>query len=122
MRTDVVEEDEILYRGVIPAFMDQGVPSSQVWRDSKGASVDRDAQRTEPDCIEFLISHTPPLEAVVRIRCGDCTTAGASVSPSPVEGNPFHAHVHEPGASAVSNKGVARKLKRAAITVWRKAA
>jgi hypothetical protein len=54
----IIEDEEFLYRGIIELNWDyeNNRPSSAIYKDSKGVSVDRDAFRKGQDCIDFLMA------------------------------------------------------------------
>ena len=69
-----ISKDEFLYRGVIELNWDyhNNRPTSAVFKDTKGVSVDRDNFRQEIDCVDFLLSKKHLQNSNkknIRIRC-----------------------------------------------------
>jgi|SRR5690606_34621294 len=56
MLDEIISDDELLFRGIIESNWDfeNDRPSSAIFKDSKGVSVDRSAGRNEEDCVAFL--------------------------------------------------------------------
>ena len=68
-----IHDDEYLYRGVINSFWkeNENRVSSAAFKDSKGVSVDRQHNRNETECVNFLRNRLI-LKAVVKITAGTC--------------------------------------------------
>ena len=96
-----LHQNEKLFRLVIrnPNFWEKegsNRPSSAVFKDSKGVSVDRKAGRSDDQCVDFLINRIPNHRAIVSITVHNCEQKEIFIEADPVEGannqpaNPYH--------------------------------
>lgn len=117
-----------LYRRVKnkPQFMYNDRPSSALFKDSKGVSVNRDGNRNKDEIIadekrlyklynKNLEDETNKLRAIISLRDIDCISANVYVLPDPIEGeNPFHALIQKSETEIVLGKSQAKQLAKAA--------
>ena len=96
MLNNHISDEEYLYRGVIEHNWDydNNRPSSATFKDSKGASVDRDAGRSEKDCINNLLK-VRDFHAVCKVKTYDVRILNAIVLYKPVESNIYHSEIHD---------------------------
>ncbi len=95
MLPDEINDEEFLFRLVIanPSHWksNENRPSSAIFKDSKGVSVDRDGGRSDDDCADFLEDKLGKGKAVVKINVGFCRSKSILVTSDPLEENPYHA-------------------------------
>jgi len=104
-----LSEDEKLYRGVLEQFWDyqNDRPSSALFKDSNGVSVDRCNGRRPEDCVKDLNSRRSfPRVASISVR--DVTHVGAISIYAPVANNPYHCEIYD---DSEKNKIGAKKAK-----------
>ena len=114
-----IGEDEILFRGVTtkPDMWKAGAnrPTSAIFKDSGGASVDRDGGRNDNDAAnslcDWLAAKDIQLRAVVKISAGVCRRIETELLARPLEDNPYHAEIHVSGTrKEISDK--AKELRK----------
>ncbi|MEA3445309.1 MAG: hypothetical protein U9R19_11370 [Bacteroidota bacterium] len=91
-----IDNKEYLYRGIIEKFWDyeNNKPSSAIYKDSKGVSVDRDYNRNESDCIKKLIE-SKDFFAVCKIKKEKVVDNNAVVKYLPIDNNIYHSEIHD---------------------------
>lgn len=91
-------------------------PSSALFKDSKGVSVDRDGGRSLDDiCRSF--ERRIEMQALVSLSVGECRKLQTYPVAKPEGDNPFHAEIHDsPNRVQLSSKK-ARDLAKAFKTV-----
>ena len=102
---DKIESTEDLYRAIKrskPSWLDDdGKPTSAMFKDIGGNSVDRDDKRELNEIIRFMDEgiFKRRLKGVVRINAGDCMNEPicAKVEAAPSETNPYHANIYIDG-------------------------
>lgn len=87
---------ENLFRGVTDKNWDyeENRPSSATFKDSKGASVDRDGGRTDEACTSALLLKRP-YKAVVKLSVADVKSVGAILIYKPENDNIYHSEIHD---------------------------
>lgn len=112
MLSDQFSVSESLYRGVIPSFWDEeeNRPSSAAFKDSFGCSVDRDGERSESDCIEFLNSNGT-FKAVAKVTVQHTIDVSAHCVYKPFEANQYHSEIHSSPNKVKLTGGQASKLR-----------
>lgn len=117
-----------------PVFMKDGRPSSALFKDSKGVSVDRDAGRKIDDIIvdeerlhalynagltdEEIKERGEELKAIISLTCEQCDSVGACVIPDPIYGeNEYHALLQKSATEIQLSKSQAKALAKVAIVV-----
>lgn len=87
---------ENLFRGVIDTNWDyeENRPSSATFKDSKGASVDRDGGRTDGVCTSALLLRRP-YKAIVKLSVADVKSVGAILIYKPKDDNIYHSEIHD---------------------------
>lgn len=133
----MVERDwKEIYRRVKskPIFMKDGKPSSALFKDSNGVSVDKDAGRDVEEIIadeerlhtlynrnlteEEIRERGEELRAIVRLTDNQCDDANVCVIADPIEGeNENHALLQKSEEEIQLTKGQARMLARQATIV-----
>ncbi|MCM3054250.1 hypothetical protein [Caldibacillus thermoamylovorans] len=114
-----IDENEFLYRAIkksIPNRWDieKNRPSSALFKESKGVSVDRDGNRNKREIVTSFLErfgHTE-LKAIVNIRAGRCYEKDCSILYRPLDDNPFHAEIHNGNGKVELTKGQARFLAK----------
>lgn len=120
---DPIRNDEVLYRNVImnPDFWKKknGRPSSAVFKDSNGVSVDRDGAREEAVIVErFKSRFEGNVKAVVSVNAGYCREISTHLLPSPTSDNPYHAEIHDSTTEKRLRSGKAKKLSKICNIVY----
>ena len=109
--SETIQDGEFLYRGVVALQWDdeENRPSSAIYRDSLGVSVDRDAGRSEDDCVKAL-KERKEFYAICRILTSDVRDSGAIALYKPLKDNIYHSEIHDSAEKAELTRGKARKL------------
>lgn len=94
-----VQNDEMLYRAIKrskPDWLENGKPTSVMFKDANGNSVDRGDKRSIDDIVQFMknVTFGKRLKGVVELCAGFCTEVGAEVIAAPTENNPYHANIY----------------------------
>ena len=114
--SNYVTDEEILYRAVTlnPIFWknDCQRPSSALFKDSKGVSVDRDGQRTDNDIIKnFNEKFKNNIKAIVSINAATCRNElNLFLKASPCDDNIYHAEIHNSDKEIQLKSSQARRL------------
>ncbi len=94
MIPDEIENQEILHRAIRqkPCFWkkDKDRPSSALFKDSKGVSVDRCFGRTEAEVKESLINRLGDLKGEARVKVSTCRDKLLRVISNKEENNCYH--------------------------------
>lgn len=116
----VIKDDEFLYRGIIESFWDykNNKPSSAIYKDSKGVSVDRDAKRPQDDCIAFLQAKKN-FFAICKIKASIVREKNAILKYLPVEGNIYHSEIHDSIDRIQMRGSKPKKLRDSSIVVFK---
>lgn len=109
------DDNEALFRavGVQPSFWDEEKrrPSSGAFKDAKGLSVDRQAQRTKEESIDFLRSmKNAPIKCIAVIPIPLCKEIDVLPKYEPEADNEYHSEIHDSAAKILISSGKARKL------------
>lgn len=135
----MVEKDWIaIYRRVKskPIFMKDGIPSSALFKDSRGVSVDRDGGRKIEDIIsdeerlhilytreltdEEIKEHGEELRAIIQLTEAQCNSVEVCVIPDPIHGeNEYHALLQKSETEVQLSKSQAKALAKKATIVKR---
>ncbi len=93
---NTISDEEFLYRGVIELNWDyENIrPSSAIYKDSKGVSVDRDNFRQEKECVDFILSKKA-FFAVCKVLTKEVLELNAITKYLPVDDNEFHSEIHD---------------------------
>lgn len=133
----MAERDWIaIYRRVKskPIFMKNDRPSSALFKDSKGVSVDRDAGRDVEDIIsdeerlhtlyisglsdEEIKECGEELKAIIQLTDLQCDSVGACVIPDPIHGeNEYHALLQKSETEIQLSKSQAKTLAKLATVI-----
>lgn len=133
----MAERDWIaIYRRVKskPIFMKDGRPSSALFKDSKGVSVDRDAGRKIEDIIideerlhalytsklsdVEIKERGEELKAIIQLTDVQCESVEACVIPDPIHGeNEYHALLQKSETEIQLSKSQAKRLAKLATIV-----
>lgn len=114
-----IKNHEKLYRAVKlakPQLWDEenGRPSSALFKDSKGVSVDRDGNRSETEIISKLSKNLndDQLKAVIYLDASFCYEIPVEILYKPLQDNEYHAVIHDSNERIELTKSKARKLSR----------
>lgn len=117
-----------------PIFMKDGRPSSALFKDSKGVSVDRDAGREINDIIsdeerlhslytnglsdEEIRERGEKLKAIIELTDSQCDSVDACVLPDPINGeNEYHALLQKSETEIQLSKSQAKILAKSATII-----
>lgn len=116
----VIGPDEFLYRGVHENQWDVGHnrPSSAIFKDSKGVSVDRDASvRDAQTCVNALLN-VKAFKAICRVKEENVRSAGAITRYLPTQENDYHCEIHDSKEKVSLTSSKAKKLRDGAKVVY----
>ncbi|MEM3091523.1 MAG: hypothetical protein QXD05_00095 [Candidatus Pacearchaeota archaeon] len=90
-------DNEYLYRAIHPNFWkeDENRPSTALFKDKKGVSVDRDGEREEKDIIQFLLRNRTNYGAG-KLNAGETKEVGIYLKPDKLPDNEYHALILDP--------------------------
>ncbi len=115
---------DVLFRNVSskPQFWKpvEGKPSSAIFKDSKGVSVDRQKERDTSEVIDDIKSKFTDTYAIITVSTDDCSNANVVVLDKPLENNPFHAEIHKSSTEIQLSSAQARRLAKACKVVFKK--
>ena len=108
-----IKDEELLYRAIHPSFWneEEDRPSSALFKDNNGVSVDRDGERREKDIILFLLTDRN-CYGVGRLNAGETRNSCTFLKPDKNPQNDYHSLIL---ASKSKNKlpnSVARILSK----------
>ena len=117
----IIRDEEFLYRGIIEQNWDckKNRPNSATFKDSKGVSVDRDGQRDEKDCVEFLKSNRDYF-AVCKVKTQKVKELNAVPIHKPIKENPYHSEIHDSEERIQMKGSKPKKLRDASVVVFNK--
>ncbi|MBQ7168566.1 MAG: hypothetical protein IJR63_01520 [Synergistaceae bacterium] len=99
MLSNDIQNHERLYRAVKRSksyWLDsQNRPTSAMFKDVNGVSVDRDGGREEPEIVRFMCEVSLPkrVKGIASLSVSECLETGADVAPAPSKVNPYHANI-----------------------------
>lgn len=113
-----ISNEEYLYRGISELNWDyeNNRPSSAIYKDSKGVSVDRDGKRSELNIVAFLRS-TKDFFAICKIKTEDVRLHNATVLYRPIEQNIYHAEIHDSSEKIQLRGSKPKKLRDCSVLV-----
>jgi hypothetical protein len=121
MLNEHIEDFEYLYRRIIlnPNFwdFDNNKPSSAIFKDSNGVSVDRQGQRREHVIVETFRQF--PIRAVAKIRAIECRNLLTYPVYKPLEENQYHSEIHDSVDKIQISSSKAKKLRDSIEIVYR---
>ena len=116
-----INAEEFLYRGVVVGFQwddKNNRPSSALFKDSHGASVDRDVLiRDSETCIKALLQ-TKLFKAICRVKEKSVKNAGAITKYLPVPENVFHCEIHGSEDNVNISNSKLKKLRDSSEVVF----
>ena len=119
-----VQINEQLHRAVKrskPDWLDvQNRPTSAMFKDDNGVSVDRDGGREECDIIEFMRTISLPrrVKGIARLSAEACFQAGCDVKPASSDKNPYHANIFLDSSDIHKQNIQALKLARVSEIIF----
>ncbi len=108
-----IQDNEILYRAIHPNFWnsEENRPTSALFKDDKGVSVDRDGNRTEELALESLLSSRDNYGAG-KLNASEARSIDTFLKPDKIPGNEFHALIMDSESKISLTNGKAKKLSR----------
>lgn len=117
-----------------PIFMKEGRPSSALFKDSKGVSVDRDGGRKISDIIadeerlhslhikglsdEEIRERGEELKAIIELSALQCDSVAVCVIPDPITGkNDYHALLQKSKSEIQLSKSQAKALAKLSTVI-----
>lgn len=95
------------------------IPTSAIFKDSNGISVDRDGKREEINIVNSFKKRFPDFKAIVKVKTYDCKNLQVGnvkisllVLAKPLENNIYHAEIHQSKEKAALTSGQARALAK----------
>ena len=119
-----IQDNEQLYRAVKrsrPDWLDgDNIPTSAMFKDDNGVSVDRDGKREEPEIFKFMreVSMPKRVKGIARLPASECREADARVESAPSEVNPYHANIFLDSSDIRKSNIQALRLARASKLVF----
>ena len=119
-----IREHEQLYRAVKrsrPDWLDgRNIPTSAMFKDTNGVSVDRDGGRDKSEIISFMCEVSLPkrVKGIVKLSVTDCRETGAEVESAASEVNPYHANIFLDSSNIYKQNIQALKLARASELIY----
>jgi hypothetical protein len=118
---EYIEDGELLYRAIPnkPSHWKKELnrPSTALFKDPNGVSVDRDGNRAEASVVSFLWSRLPGF-GVCRLNAGHCRTVPTHPIPKPEKNNIHHGEIHDgPDKVLITASSKLRTLVNSAILV-----
>ena len=122
MLDNFINDKELLYRAVPskPQFWKEreGRPSSAIFKDSKGVSVDRKGERSAGDVILALQKRFQNLRAIICLSAGVCREENAFIKYDPILENEHHSLILDSPEKIQMGSGKARRLARRVQVVF----
>jgi hypothetical protein len=113
MLEEYIENNEFLYRRVIlnPNFWDfeNNRPSSAIYKDSNGVSVDRQHNRSDKDIIEQYKEY--PIRAIAKVLTATCRNIETYPIYKPVSDNIYHCEILDAIDKVQISGSKAKKLR-----------
>lgn len=108
-----IQDYETLYRAIHPNFWnyEEDRPSSALFKDRKGVSVDRDGNRDQNEAINFLLSSRRNFGAG-NLNAGQTRRIGTYLKPDKIPENDFHALILESESKILLSNKKAKELSR----------
>jgi len=116
-----INDNEFLYRGIIEINWDfqNNRPSSATFKDSKGVSVDREADRTEKECIDFLKS-SKDFFSICKVKAESVRNRNAIIKYLPVENNIYHSEIHDSEERVQMRGSKPKRIRDESMVVYNK--
>lgn len=113
-----IQDKELLYRAIHPNFWnyEENRPTSALFKDSKGVSVDRDGEREEKDIVEFLLSGRENYGSG-KLDAGKTKDIGTYLKSDKISGNDYHALILNSESKIELTSGKAKKLSRMIVII-----
>lgn len=120
---DIITREEKLFRNVIrnPDFWknEEGRPSSALFKDSKGVSVDRDGGREKETIISsFKERFGDNIKAIVFVDASYCYDIDCHLVYNPLDDNIYHGEIHDSPQKITLSSSKARKLSKNCTIVY----
>jgi|GEM_PF-540087 len=114
-----IKNHEYLYRGVVLNNWDliNNRISSAAFKDTGGASVDRDGGREESECIKNLLQ-VKDFKAICKIKAEIVRSYGAIILYKPIKSNIFHSEIHDSTERIQMRGSKPDKLRRSSLLVY----
>ena len=113
LNLEFIEDRENLFRAVPPNPVvwkaEFNRPSSALFKDSKGCSVDRDGDRTEKETI-LALEYRFKNCGVVSINAKRCRELDTYPVPKPSKRNKYHSEIHDSENKILISNSKSRKL------------
>ncbi|WP_343273340.1 hypothetical protein [Lentibacillus songyuanensis] len=98
-----------------------GRPTSAVFKDSKGVSVDRDGGRNDSEVTASFIQRfgDENIRSIVSVTAQYCCEIDTHLVYAPVEGNEYHALIHDSPDKITLRSSKAKKLAENCKVVYK---
>ncbi|MCA0234021.1 MAG: hypothetical protein LCH91_26430 [Bacteroidetes bacterium] len=122
MLNEHIEDNEFLYRRIIlnPNFWDfeKNRPSSAIFKDSNGASVDRQDNRSDSDVIETYKNYE--IRGITKVLTSVCRELETYPIYKPLDDNIYHCEIHDSKEKIQLSSSKAKKLRDNSIVIFTK--
>lgn len=117
---NTIDDSEFLYRGIVRNNWDiiNNRITSAAFKDSGGASVDRDGGRPENECVTKHRGNER-FVAICKIKTEAVKKSGALVLYKPIDSNIYHSEIHDSNVKPQLTGSKLRKLKESSILVYK---
>jgi hypothetical protein len=121
---DKFKLEEKLFRAALPASLvwdeEECRFSTALFKDSNGASVDRDDNRTDGNIVKTMIDKltTDKVKAIVYVHVDNCNKLPSHLKYNPLDDNIYHSEIHDSEEKKVLAKGKLRQLVKDCILVY----
>ncbi len=116
MLTNEFHPNENLFRAIkpIPNWWDEETnrPTSAAFKDSNGASIDRQGERVFDECKNALLDRFKDLKAIVHISSLQSISQGGHPFYEPVDGNVYHSLLKQADGTIPLTSSIAKKISR----------
>lgn len=108
-----IQDNETLYRAIHPSFWnyEEDRPTSALFKDRKGVSVDRDGNRDESQALNFLLNSRKNFGAG-NLNAGQTRNIGTYLKPDKIPENDFHTLILESESKILLSSKKAKELSR----------
>lgn len=122
MLNEHIDDIEFLYRRIIlnPNCWDfeNNRPSSAIFKDSNGVSVDRQGNRDDQDIIDKYKDYG--IRGLIKILTSDCRDIETYPIYKPVSDNIHHCEIHDSESKIQISGSKAKKLRDKSIVIFTK--
>lgn len=108
-----IQDNEVLFRAIHPSFWnnEENKPTSALFKDRKGVSVDRDGNRSQEDSVSFLLTGRENY-GVGNLNAGEARNLDTFLKPDSLPENRFHSLILDSETKVELTSRKAKSLSR----------